>query len=124
VSGGVLVVDDDPFVRRLVATTLKDVTELDLHQAGDGLEALRVAQRESPALVLLDVEMPRMDGLEACRRIRRDPATREATIVMLTGVQGESLARRAQSAGADLLLTKPFSPLELLRLVEGLEDAA
>jgi CheY-like chemotaxis protein len=123
VSGGVLVVDDDPFVRKLVATTLEDVVELDLHQAGDGLEALNVAHRESPALVLLDIDMPRMGGIEACRRLRQDPVTSSATIVMLTGAESRQVADRAASAGADLFLTKPFSPLELLRLVEGLEAA-
>jgi CheY-like chemotaxis protein len=124
VSGGVLVVDDDPFVRRLVARTLEDVSACRLHTAGDGIEALDVARRESPALVFLDVEMPRLDGIEACRRIRRDPATSAATIVMLTGAEEDAVARRAAEAGADLFLTKPFSPLDLLRLVDGLSEAA
>lgn len=119
---GVLVVDDDPFIRKLIATTLEDVAEFELHEAADGLEALEVAEREQPTLVFLDVDMPRLDGIGACRRLREDPATSEITIVMLTAAHGDNVERSAEEAGADLFLTKPFSPLELLRLVDRLSD--
>jgi len=118
VSKGVLVVDDDPFVRKLIATTLEDVAGFDLYEAADGVEALEVAVRERPSLVFLDVDMPRLDGIDACRRLRSDQATMGATIVMLTAAHGDSVERQAEEAGADLFLTKPFSPLELLRLVD------
>jgi two-component system chemotaxis response regulator CheY len=119
---GVLVVDDDPFIRKLVATTLEDVSDVELHEAGDGLEALEVARRECPALVFLDLDMPRMDGIETCRRLRADPATSSTTIVMVTAAHGDDNEHRADFAGADLFLTKPFSPLELLRLVDRLVE--
>jgi CheY-like chemotaxis protein len=119
-SPGVLVVDDDPFIRKLVATTLEDVSGFELHEAADGVEALEVALREQPAIVFLDVDMPRMDGIDVCRRMRSDPATSETTIVMLTAVHGDHVEREAADAGADLFLTKPFSPLDLLRLVDRL----
>jgi signal transduction histidine kinase/CheY-like chemotaxis protein len=121
-SRGVLVVDDDPFIRKLIATTLEDVAGFELHEASDGLEALEVAQRERPSLVFLDVDMPGLDGIDACRRLREDHATSGSTIVMLTAVHGDSVERRAEEAGADLFLTKPFSPLELLRLVDRLGE--
>jgi CheY-like chemotaxis protein len=121
-SAGVLVVDDDPFIRKLVATTLEDVSDVELHEAGDGVEALEVARRECPALVFLDLDMPRMDGIETCRRLRADPATSSATIVMVTAAHGDDNEHRADFAGADLFLTKPFSPLELLRLVDRLVE--
>jgi CheY-like chemotaxis protein len=121
-STGVLVVDDDPFIRRLVTTTLGDVSDVELHQAGDGVEALEVARRECPALVFLDLDMPRMDGIETCRRLRADPATSGATIVMVTAAHGDDIEHRADFAGADLFLTKPFSPLDLLRLVDRLVE--
>jgi two-component system chemotaxis response regulator CheY len=117
---GVLIVDDDQFIRKLIATTLEDVSEFELHEASDGVEALEVAQRERPSLVFLDVDMPRLDGIEACRRLRGDDATSNATIVMLTAAHGDSVESDAEEAGADLFLTKPFSPLDLLRLVDGL----
>ena len=117
---GMLVVDDDPFIRKLVATTLEDVAEFELHEAADGIEALEVAQRVRPALVFLDVDMPRLNGIDACRQMREDSATRDLTIVMLTAAHGDSVETEAEQAGADLFLTKPFSPLDLLRLVDQL----
>jgi CheY-like chemotaxis protein len=71
---------------------------------------------------VLDVDMPRLDGIEACRRLRADERTSESTIVMLTAVHGDRVEHQAEEAGADLFLTKPFSPLDLLRLVDDLPD--
>jgi CheY-like chemotaxis protein len=118
----VLVVDDDPFVRKLIATTLEDVGEFELHEAADGVEALEVALHEQPSLVFLDVDMPRLDGISACRRMREEEASAGATIVMLTAAHGDGVERQAEDAGADLFLTKPFSPLDLLRLVDRLGE--
>jgi CheY-like chemotaxis protein len=119
---GVLVVDDDPFIRKLIATTLEDVSSFDIHEAPDGIEAMAVARRELPALVFLDVDMPHLNGIDTCRELRSDPATSGATIVMLTAAHGEGVEREAEEAGADLFLTKPFSPLDLLRLVDRLGE--
>ena len=114
----VLIVDDDPFIRRLIATTLEDVAGFDLREAADGEEALAIASETRPRIVFLDVDMPKLDGLEACRRLRAGDGSSQTRIVMLTaGPQHESAAR---DAGADLFLTKPFSPLDLLRLVDEL----
>ena len=115
----VLIVDDDPFIRKLIATTLEDVAGFVLRQAGDGLEAIELAEAFTPALVFLDVNMPRLDGIAACKGIRELPGGAQATIVMLTAA-GEDAERDARDAGADLFLTKPFSPLDLLRLVDDL----
>jgi CheY-like chemotaxis protein len=119
---GVLVVDDDPFIRKLIATTLEDVADFELHEASDGDEAVTRARAERPALIFLDVDMPGLNGIEVCRRLREDAETNGATIVMLTAAHGDGVEREAEEAGADLFLTKPFSPLDLLRLVEGLGD--
>ncbi|HYB29835.1 MAG TPA: response regulator [Solirubrobacteraceae bacterium] len=119
---GVLIVDDDQFIRKLIATTLEDVSEFQLHEAADGVEALEVARRERPSLVFLDVDMPRLNGLDACRRLREDNAMRDLTIVMLTAAHDDSVESEAEHAGADLFLTKPFSPLDLLRLVDQLGE--
>jgi CheY-like chemotaxis protein len=121
-SRGVLVVDDDPFIRKLIATTLEDVGDFELHEAADGAQALDVARRERPTLVFLDVDMPVLNGIEACRQLRSEEQTAHATIVMLTAAHGDSVERSAEDAGADLFLTKPFSPLDLLRLVDQLGE--
>jgi CheY-like chemotaxis protein len=122
VRRGVLVVDDDPFIRKLIATTLEDVAEFELDEAADGLEAIEVARRTRPTIVFLDVDMPGLNGIDTCRRLREDPTTSETTIVMLTAAHGDDVERRSEEAGADLFLTKPFSPLDLLRLVDRLSE--
>jgi CheY-like chemotaxis protein len=117
-SRTILIVDDDPMIRKLIATTLEDVSGYRLQEASNGAEAVARAVEGKPEIVFLDVDMPQVDGIEACRRLRSDPTTAGATIVMLTGDSGPTAERGALAAGADLFLTKPFSPLHLLRLVD------
>jgi CheY-like chemotaxis protein len=116
----ILIVDDDPSIRRLIAATLEDVSGYRMTEAGDGLQAVERARDAQPAIVFLDIEMPRLNGIETCRRLRSEPGTADATIVMLTGDSDDEAERDARAAGADLFLTKPFSPLHLLRLVDRL----
>ncbi len=118
----VLIVDDDPFIRKLIVTTLEGVSTFDLHEACDGEDAVRAARREAPRLVFLDIDMPRLDGIEACRQMRGEPTMAGAKIVMLTASADDTARERAAAAGADHFLTKPFSPLDLLRLVDGLDN--
>jgi two-component system chemotaxis response regulator CheY len=118
VNRTILIVDDDATIRKLIATTLEDVSGYRLQEAADGQEAVERAVRARPQIVFLDIDMPRVNGIEACRRLRSDPATANATIVMLTGDSDDAAQRSAHAAGADLFLTKPFSPLHLLRLVD------
>ena len=120
----VLIVDDDPFIRRLIATTLEDVASFELVQASDGVEALELAREDPPAIVFLDIDMPRLNGIDTCRRLREEDGSAGATIVMLTAASGDETERAAEEAGADLFLTKPFSPLELLRLVDTIGGTA
>ncbi len=120
----VLGADDDPFIRKRVATTLEDVAGFELLEASDGSEAVEVARERAAELVFLDIDMPRMDGIEACRLLRGQAETANATIVILTATAGTEAERAAEEAGADLFLTKPFSPLELLRLLDDLGHGA
>ena len=113
-----MVVDDDPLIRRLIATTLEDVAGFDIIEAEDGIDALEQAVSAQPSIVFLDIDMPRMDGVAACRRLRRSPGTSAATIVILTAATDDRAEARAGEAGADLFMTKPFSPLEVLQLVD------
>jgi CheY-like chemotaxis protein len=118
----ILIVDDDESIRRLIATTLEDVSGYRMSEAGDGEEAMRRAREVRPSIVFLDIDMPLLNGIEACRRMKSEPATADATIVMLTGDSEQAAELEARRAGADLFLTKPFSPLHLLRLVDRLGD--
>ena len=115
----VLLADDDPALRRLIGATLGS-DDFDLLQAIDGEEALRVARGEHPALVLLDVNMPRLDGFEVCRQLKSDPATADIKVVMLTARAADVDRVRAREAGADEYFIKPFSPVQLLNKVYAL----
>ncbi len=118
----ILIVDDDASIRRLIATTLEDVSGYRMSEAGDGEEAVRRARDVQPSIVFLDIDMPRLNGIETCRRLKSEPVTADATVVMLTGDSDQEAELEARRAGADLFLTKPFSPLHLLRLVDRLGD--
>ncbi len=109
----VLLADDDPGLRRLIGTTL-GTDEFDLLQAKDGDEALAIARRDRPALILLDVNMPGPSGFEVCRLLKADPATAGIKIVMLTARANDADRAQGREAGADDYFVKPFSPVQLL----------
>jgi DNA-binding response OmpR family regulator len=115
----VLIVDDEPHVVELVRVTLED-EHLRVVAAADGASALEMAATFEPDLVLLDVHLPDFSGLEVCRRLRDDPRCAGAKIVMLTAAAQRDDVARGLAAGADHYLTKPFSPVRLLTLVEDL----
>ena len=115
-SGTVLVIDDDPLIRRLIVATLQDVAGFAVHEAEDGETGITAAAEHAPAVILVDYEMPGITGVETCRRLREDG--HRATIVMLTGSTAADTEEQARAAGVDRFLTKPFSPLEVLRLLD------
>lgn len=115
----VLIVDDEQPIVDLVRFTLED-DQVRVVEARDGIQALEVARAERPDLIFLDVQLPRLNGFEVCRRLRQDPVLERAKIVMLTAAAQEADRARGQAAGADEYLTKPFSPLKLLSLVQAL----
>jgi len=109
-----LVVDDEVIIRRLVRTVL-EADDFAVTEAAGGTEALEAAESEHPTVVVLDVMMPDMDGVEVCRRLDRS-----LKVVMLTARDDPELEKRCRDAGAVAFLTKPFSSIELLDLLEGL----
>jgi DNA-binding response OmpR family regulator len=115
----ILIVDDEPPILDLVRFTLEDA-DVRVVEATDGAEALVLARRIKPDLVLLDVHMPKLNGLEVCRQLRLEPDLARMPIVMLTAAGQDADRARGREAGADEYLTKPFSPLALLALVEAL----
>ena len=115
-SSRVLIVEDEPDIRELVVHHLKRDGYL-VSAASSGEEALRQVQAAAPDLVLLDLMMPEMDGLEVCRRLRQDPATVSLPIVMLTAKGDEVDRILGLEIGADDYIVKPFSPKELLARV-------
>lgn len=109
----VLVVDDLQANRELLEGLL-DRLGYDVRQARDGVEALEAIAAEEPDLVLLDIDMPRMDGITLCRRLKADPVRRLVPVVLITAHQDRATRLRGLDAGADDFLTKPFDSAELL----------
>jgi response regulator RpfG family c-di-GMP phosphodiesterase len=113
-----LLVDDDPGLRALLRATL-DAVDVEVEEAEDAPSALAAIRRRRPDAIVLDVNLPGMDGLAFARQLRGDRTTKEIPIVVLSGSDGGT-SEAALGAGADSFLSKPFSPLELLAIVERL----
>jgi two-component system alkaline phosphatase synthesis response regulator PhoP len=108
----VLVADDSMVVRRLVCARLI-ADGHDVIEAEDGQAALDAAVRERPAVIVLDRQMPKMDGFEVCTRLRQDERLKTVGILMLTDNRGEHTLLESLERGADEFMSKPFSPREL-----------
>ena len=121
VKSKVLVVDDEPEAVELVEFNLKGAG-YEVSTASDGAEALNKARRIQPNLVILDVMMPEIDGMEVCKLLRRDPATSNIPIIMLTAKASEVDRVLGLELGADDYVVKPFSPRELVLRVKKLLD--
>ena len=104
----VLIVDDEPNVRRLSHTILAKT--FDVIEAEDGRQAIDMAIAQKPDVILMDIMMPKMDGLTACHVIKKDPATKAIPVVMVTAIGFELNIKLSQQMGATVYVTKPFSP--------------
>lgn len=113
----ILAVDDEKHIVRLVQITLEK-EGFELVTAFNGREALEKVASEKPDLVVMDVMMPEMDGLEALAKMKTDPATAKIPVIMLTAKAQDSDVFRGWQSGADLYLTKPFNPAELVTFVK------
>lgn len=116
----ILVVDDDPGLRLLLRTTLA-ADEFVVQEAPSAEEAADLARFWSPALVILDIGLPGMDGLTFCRKLKHNAAYGAPLVVLLTGA--ETTAEEVEHAGPDAMLRKPFSPLDLITLLDRLSES-
>ena len=110
-----LIVDDEAHIRMLIEQTLEELEDegVNFLTAENGEQALEIIQSENPQLVFLDVMMPKMNGMEVCRRVKKELSL-EVFIVLLTA-KGQELDRlKGQEVGADLYMTKPFDPEVIL----------
>jgi CheY-like chemotaxis protein len=114
----VLVVDDDDMIRRLVRTVL-ELDDLEVVEAANGDRALEMVASEHPAVVVLDIMMPGINGVEVCRRVDHS----QVKVIILTARDDPDLEDECRAAGADAFLTKPFSSEQLLVLIDRLVPA-
>lgn len=115
----ILLVDDEPDILEIISYSLKNA-DYDVHTASNGLEAIKIAKKIEPHLIILDVMMPEMDGIEACEIIRNDSKIGKTLITFLSA-RGEDYSQIAGfNAGADDYITKPIKPKVLLSKVKSL----
>lgn len=115
----ILVIDDDPVIQKLLQVNF----EIEGHEviiASDGEQGLKFSTSMNPDIVILDIMMPRMDGLEVARKLRANPQTRNIPIILLSAKAQFLDISVGKEAGADEYITKPFDPLLLLEKVEEL----
>ncbi|OGK99020.1 MAG: histidine kinase [Candidatus Rokubacteria bacterium RIFCSPLOWO2_02_FULL_68_19] len=115
----ILYVEDNEFNRKIVRDLLAR-TSYRLVEATDGEAGVAMALQESPNLILMDIQLPKISGLDATRRLRADPRTAQVPIIAITSYALSGDDQRALDAGASAYLAKPYSPRELLELIRKL----
>ena len=112
-----LIVDDEAHIRMLLEQTLEELEDdgVNFYSATNGEEAYEIIKTESPQLVFLDVMMPKMNGMEVCRKVKKELVLNDVFIVLLTAKGQELDRQKGQEVGADLYMTKPFDPEVILQ---------
>ena len=112
----ILVADDEPHIRLLIEQTLEDLADegVTILTVGDGQAALDTIKEREPRLVVLDAMMPKMNGFDVCHAVKKELALDDVYVIILTAKGQEYDRQRGQQVGADLYMTKPFDPDELL----------
>jgi DNA-binding response OmpR family regulator len=113
----ILVAEDERDIRELVAFSLRGLGGFDVTQAANGAEAVERAQAEPPDLILMDVRMPKMNGFEACRKLKESDRTKNIPVIFLSARGQESEIQQGLTAGAVEYIIKPFAPDELVNQV-------
>jgi CheY-like chemotaxis protein len=119
-SKKILIVDDESSLRTLLKAVLDSEPGYDLQEASNGDEALELITQSKPDLIILDVMMPGQSGFEVCEKIKRNNQLKDIIVLILTAKGQKTDQEWASSVGADCFLSKPFSPLELIDLIENL----
>lgn len=117
----VLSVEDSDAIRSLIRMTL-EFDGIAVLEANSGAQGMQMAMSKNPDLILLDVKMPGISGIELCTKLRSDSKLAKIPVVMLSGYDDRDLVQAAMAAGAKTYLTKPFVPLALIELVHQLVD--
>jgi CheY-like chemotaxis protein len=116
-SHKILVADDEPDVLFMTAFTLRQLGGYEVVEARNGQEALDLAVAHTPALLLLDVQMPRLSGHEICQQVRAHPVLKHTPLILLSAKGQAAEIEKGQAAGANLYLVKPYAPQQLIEEV-------
>ncbi len=116
----ILIVEDEEDVRELLSEIFGDLGDYRILCARDGEEALRIARAHNPDIILLDIQLPKMNGHEVCKSVKSDPAMSHTKVLMLSGMVQNSDWQKAQKVGADAFIAKPFNLIALVEKVEEL----
>ena len=122
----ILIVDDEAHIRMLIEQTLEELEDEDVNflTADNGEDALDIICSEKPQLVFLDVMMPRMNGMEVCRRVKKELTLEDVYIILLTAKGQEVDRLKGQEVGADVYMTKPFDPDELMNAIRRISNGS
>ncbi len=112
----ILVIDDDPSNREILRARLEKAGHV-VSEASNGEDGIRLSEELAPHLVLLDVMMPKVDGLQVCRQIKTNPKTEKIPVIMLTACDQNIDQLRGWESGADEYMAKPWDPVKLLELI-------
>ena len=114
----ILIVDDEPHIRLLLEQALEELEDegVEILTAQDGEEALQLVQKEKPEIVFLDVMMPKLNGYDVCERIKNTLGMKDIYIIMLTAKGEEFDKQKGIEAGANIYMTKPFDPDEIVEI--------
>jgi DNA-binding response OmpR family regulator len=115
-SARILIVDDEIHIRTLIAQSLEELEDegVEIATADNGADGLALIESDRPRLVFLDVMMPKMNGFDVCRRVKRELGLAGVYVILLTAKGQEIDRQKGEEVGADLYMTKPFDPDELL----------
>jgi DNA-binding response OmpR family regulator len=116
----ILIVEDDKDILELLISIFDVSKYYQILSAKDGEEALKIARKNNPDIILLDIHLPTLNGYEVCKSIKLNPSTSHIKVIMLSGMAQNADLHEAQEAGADGYITKPFNSTELLKKVEEL----
>ena len=113
----ILLIEDEPYQIMMIKFRL-EANNFDFVAACDGEEGLKKAHEEKPDLILLDLVMPKIDGYEVCRRLRRNPETENTPIILFTASAGKSIIEKCPACGANDYIIKPFEAADLLAKIK------
>ena len=116
----ILIAEDEEDILELLSAIFGDLGDYEILCARDGEEALRITRVDNPDIILLDIQLPKLNGYEVCKLVKSDPTMSQTKVLMISGMAQNSDWQKAREAGADGYIIKPFSSIELVEKVEEL----